>query len=441
MACAENGVQTYAAEVDGNNLKNIVYSTIPDSTPAGGTAQGSAEQPYFKGLIADTVSLDTRDSQLATGPNESIVVMANGSLMKMGSQPKLIKGPGQNPTGNVQQVVKVGTQIVFLLGGRAFYVYQPQPQTPVSGRQRDDVKISCRDCVPGGRVPSFQLRIAGQDVPYGVSSTGEISFTVPSNAPTGTYEGTVNVSGLLKTVVVNVRPSTEPATPTITRVTTPSGGTGPFAPRSTVVIAYTGDPGKRETAGIDASFKLADVSGTCDGNPLRIKGNSGNGYLTAILPASAGQNNQCNLVIRVEGGGVTVESSPYRINLAAVSNSLFTSFDFSTGQQMPQLSSAGESQNGPAGSDINPLTPGSKIRAFGTGCGTANISDGENVPEPGIDAGEATIQIGSEFVAAKTTIAPLVPGLCFYDFIAPNLSGPQNFGFVGSPEFFSVRFK
>ena len=115
-------------------LKNIIYSTIPDSAPASGSAGASAEQPYFKGLLADTIPLDSRDVQIATGANESIVVMANGSLMKMGNQPKLIKSPNQAPTGNVQQAVRVGNQVVFLQSGRAFYVYQPVVQSPVSGR-------------------------------------------------------------------------------------------------------------------------------------------------------------------------------------------------------------------------------------------------------------------------------------------------------------------
>lgn len=440
MNCTENGVQTYYAEVAENTLRSFVYAFIPDSAPAGGNAFSAAEQPFFKGLIADTIPLDSRDRQVATSGNESYLVMGNGSLMKMGQQPKLIKAPGQNPQGNVTDAVKVGDQIVFLSGGRAFYVYSPTVQSPLSGRPGDRVSISCKDCVVGGRVPSMQLRLSGQDTPYGVTSTGEISFTIPSGATVGAYEGTVNVSGLARSFVLNVRPGSEPATPSITLVTTFSGGTGPFGARSTVNVMFTGDTGRAEAASQDtATYEMSGMSLSFDGEPVRLLGNNSRGTLTALLPRSAGTKSQGSLVLSVTSGGVTVSSAPFRLSTAEVANSLTTFPDFGTGRPTPMLSSEG----GVVGISFNPLAANSKVRAFGTGCGSGQTDDSANVPEPGIEAGETGLQIGGSFITAKVTVAPNTPGLCYYDFTMPQgmEPGPQTFGFVGSSEFFYVWVK
>ena len=424
LSCWDGGTQTYSFDKDG-----VMFSYVSDSEITGGKL-------FYKTPIVDTVPLSNRDLAFPTGPNSLFLVTNNRALVRVeGGQAKLYKTPNQAPQGNAIMVAEVNGQTYYLQqearNNAVYLLYQPSLQSPVSGRQRDVVTLSCKECIVNGILPILRLNLGGSQVgPLRVDPHGNLAFEIPANATVGTYNGTLDVQGVILPLVVNVRGAGELPTPAITSVTNTAGNAGPFSPRQIAYVTFSPPSGRKAEAGDQASFELGGVSMELDGSPVRMIANDGKGRLTVVIPRDVEFKTRANLVLKIrDDRGATATSALAVINISARADVLFHYPDPTGLDLIPILV---DEQNRWVGSRLYPAEKDTTVSAFGTGCGAPEgVADDQNVPEPGVEMpGTPILLIGGQTAEVKTIATPFV-GVCQYQIkLGQDLfSGPNSIGF------------
>ena len=444
------GVQVYTVNLTDKTTPIFTYSYIPDTSAVVGTPFTTGESTIYAGTVVDTVTLNTTDFQYYASPTDVYVVTAAHGLLRMstGRGGKIIKSASQSPSGNAVSITMVDGTPLYLQAenvGRAYWLYQPTVQTPISPRQGDTVTFTGDESYVDGQLPSMTLNMGGKNVPVGVlpnaSGTGvTYSFVAPRDVAPGTYQGLVyvgGVTGIILPVTVNLRAATELPTPAITSfgpatLDPTAGEKGPLSPRATVAVTFTGALGTAESApdGGTALSLGGIILTLSDGTPFRLLSNSGQGRLVAMVPSNVALKAQDAATLTVTSGA-SVSSAPFTIAIAPRFDTLYRYTDLE-GSQVPFLV---DDTGKLVGGRLSAAPAGSTVTGYGTGCGlTGSLGDDQNPGDDSItDPNPPSLNIaGTSVQVTKVALVPGLAGTCAYTFTLPQgVSGVNKLWFGG----------
>ena len=443
----EAGVQLYTVNLTDKTAPIFNFSYIPDTSSPVGTPFTTGESVIFSGMVVDTVTLSSNDFQYYASPTDMYVVTAARGLLRISTEQgaRIIKTASQSPTGNAVSVTMVDGTPLYLQAenvGRAYWLYQPTVQSPISPRQGDAVTFTGTDSYVDGIFPSMSLTMGGRNVPVGVlpAATGTgvtYSFVTPKDAAAGTYEGLIDVQGVKLSVTVNVRPASELPTPVITSLAPATldpaaGEKGPLSPRSTVTVIFTGALGTAAAApdGETAASLGGVILTLSDGTPFRLLSNSGQGKLVAMVPSNVTLKAQDAATLTVTSGA-SVSSAPFTVAIAPRFDTFYRYTDLE-GSPVPFLVDEGGKL---VGGRLSSAAAGSAVTGYGTGCGlTGSLGDDQNPADDTItDPNPPSLNIGGTSVpVSKVALLPGLAGTCAYSFTLPqDMSGATRMWFGG----------
>jgi len=440
-----NGVQI--TSLDSTNSV-IQYSFLPDNSLPVGSAFQTGEVTIYAGTNIDGVTLSPQDLQIPVSQNELYIVSSTtGSLLnaKNGTA-KLVHTPQMSPGGNARDIAVAGNLTAYVQNQNGlnftYYMYMPTlSQAFYTGSPGDTVTIEGTGLVVDGALPSISLNIGGRNVAFGADSTGKITVTIPSFAQPGTYNGTINASGVVVPLTVVVQPAGQPAA-VIASVQNAANFqvSGALVPEELVTIFLSKPVGTTASAQTFPTYELGNVSATFEGVRMPIIYN-GNGQINALLPKAAGGKTQGKIIVSVKYGSTAVNSVPVSINIGVADDSFFE-YNDTDGKRLAIVTDANFKLIG-AG---NPATPGQTVSGFGTGCmpdPTKLPDDDKIVPAYVPSAVFPTLVVGGKTATVLAAgLAPGFAGLCQYNFVIPaGVSGDVSMQFAGTAYTYTFRVK
>jgi uncharacterized protein (TIGR03437 family) len=447
MTSWNNGIHVTSLDSTGAVLQ---FSFLPDTSLPLGGGFNTGEVRLFAGSIIDGVALSSRDAQFPVGQKELYIISAaTGSLLDVNNgSAHLVHTPQMAPGGNARAIIVAGGQIVYVQNqGNVNYtynVYIPSlAQSFYTGLPGDIISIQGNGLVVDGVLPSVTLNIGGRNVQFGADSTGRITVNIPSFGQPGTYNGTINVNGVILplTVVVQV-----PGQPAAIVTSIQNGATfqaSSLVPEELVTIFLAKPVGTQSTAQTYPTYELGNVSATFEGTPMPLIF-SGQGQINALLPRIAAGATQGKIIISVRYSPNVIASVPFTVNIGVADDGFFQWNDPSDGQRLAIITHADGTLVGNAPLSI--ATPGETLVGYGTGCAPdpAKLPDDTKpVPTFTPSAVTPTIFVGGK--AAQVVAAGLAQGfagLCQYNFVVPaGLAGDVAMQFAGNAFGYVLRLK